>query len=211
MPLFERGLTDFEACVHAHDDPAGLNGQSCSDRGLIVRALPDGRAGRRARAIVREVLTEAGVREPEVADAELAVGELAANAETHSYGPYEMRIVLVDGHPAWCEVVDADEDLAGIPEMFAELRSNVVPDDLVSGEELPQENGHGLAIVHRLSGGRCEAFPAVLHTTGLPGKAVAFALPGSGDSTGGSPLSGHSNAARPNADFNRANRPARTT
>jgi anti-sigma regulatory factor (Ser/Thr protein kinase) len=113
----------------------------------------------------------------DVEDAELAVGELAANAVSYAAEPYEIRFVFIAGRPIWCEVIDGDEDLAGIPQMFAELRNADV--GAQTPDEVPQENGHGLAIVHRLSGGRCKAYPTIACATGRPGKAVAFALPGS--------------------------------
>lgn len=149
-----------------------------SESGLFVRDLPGERVARDARATVRGVLRAAGIDESSIEDAELAVGELAANAVSHAAGPYEIRFVLVAGRPIWCEIIDGDEDLAGIPEKFAKLRSADAVDSI--SDEAPQENGHGLAIVHRLSGGRCKAYPTVTCTTGQPGKAVAFALPGVG-------------------------------
>lgn len=180
-----------EASSAAYDaPPGGSTAQLRSDHSLIADALPSGRAGRGARAVVRESLEAAGVCESEIADAELAVGELAANADTHSRGPYEIRILLAGGHPVWCEVIDADQDLAGIPEVFAKLRLNAPADNVARVEEPPQENGHGLMIVHQLSGGRCGAFPTVMHTTGLPGKAVGFALPGSAPRQGQGPSQG---------------------
>lgn len=175
MAQVRRAPAASEACTHARGDGGGLDGRPCPGHDLTVHVLPDGRAARTARAIVREALRDAGVRESEVTDAELAVGELAANADTHAWGPYELRIVLAGGHPAWCEVVDADQRLAGIPDTFTKLRSHTAPDPVHA--EDPRESGRGLAIVHRLSGGRCRAFPAMMHTTGLTGKAVAFALP----------------------------------
>lgn len=150
---------------------------------LVINALPDAKAARQARRIVRELLQGAGVDEPALSDAELAVGELAANAVTHADGPYEIRFVIVGGRPVWCEVIDSDRDLAGIPEVFTKLHQDTVPDDPANSDEMPQESGHGLAIVHRLAGGRCRAYPTVICATGQPGKAVAFALPGGGHSS----------------------------
>jgi anti-sigma regulatory factor (Ser/Thr protein kinase) len=170
---------------HGPGDPAAPNGQPNrqvpSGHRLIVRVLPAGRAARRARAIVRDVLRNADVGEADVTDVELAVGELAANADIHACGPYELRIVVAGEHPVWCEVVDGDQDLAGIPEIFAKLHQGAMPGDCLRAGEAPQESGHGLAIVYRVSGGRCGAFPTVTCATGQPGKAVAFALPGLSD------------------------------
>lgn len=147
---------------------------------LVACPLPQERVARSARGIVREVLRDAAVDEAAASDAELAIAELAANAVTHADGPYELRFIIVGGWPIWCEILDAGQDLAGIPELFAKLHGTAAPDDLAeTGEPLP-ESGHGLAIVHQLSGGRCWVYPAVLCSTGQLGKAVAFALPGGG-------------------------------
>ncbi|WP_225991305.1 ATP-binding protein [Actinomadura montaniterrae] len=157
-----------------------ISEQARSSHHLVAHALPDAKAARRARQIVREVLRDAGVDEPAVGDAELAVGELAANAVSHAEGPYEIRFVVAGGRPIWCEVIDSDSDLVGIPEVFAKLHQDASLDGPAHADEMPQESGHGLAIVHRLAGGRCRAYPTIICATGRPGKAVAFALPGGG-------------------------------
>ncbi|WP_378325581.1 ATP-binding protein [Actinomadura fibrosa] len=140
-------------------------------------ALPEEQAPRLARKILRGTLVNAVVGESDVDDAELVVGELAANAISHSAGPYELRFVTIDGHPAWCEVVDGGRDLAGIPQILESLHRNAMPEEQAHQDDLQQESGRGLAIVHRLTGGRCRAYPTVISATGQPGKAVAFALP----------------------------------
>ncbi|MFG2091830.1 ATP-binding protein [Spirillospora sp. NPDC048824] len=154
-----------------------IEGVECAGFRLEAHDLPDERTARHARAAVREVLRNVGADESDVDDAELAVGELAANAVSYASGPYEIRFVIVAGRPAWCEVVDGDDDLFGIPEIFEKLHRTEASDCVL--EEAPQDSGHGLAIVHRLSGGRCKAYPTIVSSTGRPGKAVAFALPGS--------------------------------
>lgn len=158
------------------DEPV-IEGTEYASLRLEAHGLPDERTARHARAAVREVLQNVGADEGDVDDAELAVGELAANAVSYAGGPYEIRFVIIAGRAAWCEVVDGDAGLFDIPEIFEKLHrtetSDCVPD------EVPQESGHGLAIVHRISGGRCKAYPTVVSSTGRPGKAVAFALPGS--------------------------------
>ncbi|MFA1550755.1 ATP-binding protein [Actinomadura chokoriensis] len=153
-----------------------IEGKECAGFRLEAHDLPDERTARHARAAVREVLWKAGANESDVHDAELAVGELAANAVSYAAGPYEIRFVIVAGRPAWCEVVDGDDELFGIPEIFEKLHRTETSDCVP--QEVPQDNGHGLAIVHRLSGGRCKAYPTIVSSTGQPGKAVAFALPG---------------------------------
>ncbi|WP_440099317.1 ATP-binding protein [Streptosporangium sp. H16] len=155
----------------------GLTGQNAGVAGgddvrALVEVLQPGSASRRARAVVREVLREAGLDDDAVSDAETIVAELAANAERHACPPYELRVLGLDGAPAWCEVVDGDPDLHEV---------RIILDLLHSVEEiglpLLAENGRGLLLVHRLSQGRCHVHPATAHTTGTPGKAVTFALP----------------------------------
>ncbi|MFF0311105.1 ATP-binding protein [Streptosporangium sp. NPDC004379] len=139
---------------------------------VLVRALPPGSASRRAREVVREVLRQAGLDGDAVADAELVVAELAANAERHARPPYEVRIFSLNGVPAWCEVVDGDPDAHEVAVVLGLLR-------LVKEIDAPLlvENGRGLLLVHRLSSGHCHVHPATAFTTATPGKAVAFALP----------------------------------
>ncbi|MFF3441696.1 ATP-binding protein [Streptosporangium sp. NPDC002721] len=138
----------------------------------LARVLQPGSAARRARAVVQKVLRDAGLDDDAVGDAETVVAELAANAEKHARPPYELRVLSLDGVPAWCEVVDGDPDLHEV---------RVILDLLCSVEEiglpLLAENGRGLLLAHRLSHGHCRVHPATVLTTGTPGKAVAFALP----------------------------------
>ncbi|MGC5012317.1 ATP-binding protein [Streptosporangium sp. DT93] len=139
---------------------------------VLVTVLRPGSAARHARAVVREVLREAGLDDEAVGDAEVVAAELAANAERHARPPYELRVVSLDGVPAWCEVVDGDPDLREV---------RIILDLLDSVEEiglpLLAENGRGLLLAHRLSRGRCHVHPTATHSTGTPGKAVVFALP----------------------------------
>ncbi|MEV7971195.1 ATP-binding protein [Sphaerisporangium sp. NPDC088356] len=150
---------------------------------VLVKVLRPGCAARRARDVVRQVLEAAGVDVEGVSDAESAVAELAANAETHARRPYELRIVMVEGSPTCCEVVDGEEDLDGIPMILRELKSSD-PIALWS-----QESGRGLLMVHRLSAGRCTACSTRTYTTGASGKAVGFALPEKGNRDSDSPAS----------------------
>ncbi|GAA2873861.1 hypothetical protein GCM10010517_34450 [Streptosporangium fragile] len=138
----------------------------------LVRPLRPGSAARRARAVVRETLRRAGLDDGDIADAELVVAELAANAEKHARPPYELRIFSLDGVPTWCEVVDGDPDFHEVRIIFALLRSVAE-----IGLPLLAENGRGLLLVHRLSRGHCHVCPTTVFTTGAPGKAVTFALP----------------------------------
>lgn len=159
------------------DEPVN-EGTVCAGFRLEAHDLPDERTARHARAMVRQVLRTVGAEESDVDDAELAVGELGANAVSYASGPYEIRFVIVAGRPTWCEVVDGGTDLVGISEILERLHHGDASQCV--SQEAPQDSGHGLAIVHRLSGGRCKVYPTVMSSTGRPGKAVAFALPGSG-------------------------------
>ncbi|WP_165781526.1 ATP-binding protein [Streptosporangium minutum] len=142
---------------------------------VTVKVLHAGSASRRARAVVREVLQRAGVNEDDIADAEVIVAELAANAERHARPPYELRIFSLYGVPAWCEVADGDPDLYEVRIILDLLRS--VKE---IGLPLLAENGRGLLLARRLSRGHCRVRPVTIFTSGdagTPGKAVAFALP----------------------------------
>jgi anti-sigma regulatory factor (Ser/Thr protein kinase) len=124
------------------------------------------RAGRRARALLRSSLQQAGIAYDDVLDVETAVAELAVNAVQHATPPYELRVFYVGGSlPIWCEVVDAGP----VIDVFSEIR---LPEDV----EL-FERGRGLRMVEGLSDERCAAYPSTLSRTGDPAKAVGFALP----------------------------------
>ncbi|WP_248961169.1 ATP-binding protein [Sphaerisporangium perillae] len=139
---------------------------------VLVRILPYGSAARRARTVIREVLQQAGLAGDAVTDAEIIVGELAANAERHARQPYELRVFHIDGIPTWCEVVDGDPEPGKIRDAFQRLSTLPEPD-----LSLLAENGRGLLLTYELSQGHCQAYRTTTITTATPGKAVAFALP----------------------------------
>ncbi|WP_203982405.1 ATP-binding protein, partial [Sphaerisporangium rufum] len=139
---------------------------------LLVASLRPGSAARRARGLLRQPLRAAGVPDDAVHDCEITVSELAANAERHAPPPYELRVFLVAGVPAWCEVVDADPEPGKIGDAFDRLSVTTEP-----GAGLLAENGRGLLLAHRLSAGHCAAYRTSLVTVDVPGKAVAFTLP----------------------------------
>ncbi|SFK19611.1 Anti-sigma regulatory factor (Ser/Thr protein kinase) [Streptosporangium canum] len=149
---------------------AGAAGRD--DIRVLVRLLQPGSASRRARAVVREVLGQAGLDGDAIADAELIVAEPAANAEKHARPPYELRVYSLDAVPAWCEVVDGDPDVHEV-RIILDLLHSVKE----IGLPLLAENGRGLLMAHQLSGGHCHVRSTTAFTTGTPGKAVAFALP----------------------------------
>jgi len=133
---------------------------------VLIGPLPNGWAAREARTIIRGLLQREGLEPDDVFEAELAVDELAANAEKHARPPYELRVLAVGGIPTWCEIVDADPDLGWIPALLTR-----------SAPPLLVERGRGLALVRELSQGHCRAYPTVITTYAAPGKAIAFALP----------------------------------
>ncbi|GAA3805164.1 hypothetical protein GCM10022226_26360 [Sphaerisporangium flaviroseum] len=153
----------------------------CDDAFLVlVTTLRPGSASRNARAAVRGALGRAGVCAEEIGDAEIIVAELAANSEKYSHGPYELRIHCLSGIPMWCEMVDGEHDLGRIPTILAGLHTPVDRDLTPFAE-----SGRGLLLAHKLSHGRCYAYPTTMSACGSAGKAVAFALPApSGDAVG---------------------------
>lgn len=145
---------------------------------VLVYPLAFGEAAAQARFLLREVLTAAGVVGEEADDAELVVGELAANVEMHAHEPFEMRIIVAGDRPIWCEIVDGDdrpEEVAGrLRRLYAP--ENDDDDDLLESA-LWGEHGRGLLLACNLTGKRCCVYPTRLSGTGKPGKAVAFPLP----------------------------------
>ncbi|PZG44542.1 hypothetical protein C1I98_17060 [Spongiactinospora gelatinilytica] len=136
-----------------------------------MQALLPGSAAHEARTVVREVLQKAGVDGEEIGDAEIAIAELAANAETHARPPYDLRIATMNGEPVWCEVIDGDPELRVVSRLLRGM-GGFDPRAIWF-----QESGRGLLMVHQLSRGRCGVYPATTYVTGIPGKAVGFALP----------------------------------
>ncbi|MFI6452814.1 ATP-binding protein [Streptosporangium amethystogenes] len=168
------GGIPLSAGGHPAKDPASSadHGHSDGDVRALVKVLPPGSASRRARAVIREVLQDAGLPGDDIDSAELIVAELAANAEKHARPPYELRIYHLDGVPTWCEIVDGDPDPHEIVIILGLLNSV-----REIGLPLLAENGRGLLLVHRLSHGHCHVHATTTYTTATPGKAVAFALP----------------------------------
>ncbi|GAT68496.1 hypothetical protein PS9374_04161 [Planomonospora sphaerica] len=145
---------------------------------MLVILLQPGSASRRARAVVREALRAECLPDADITDAETVVAELAANAETHARPPYEIRIFNLADVPTWCELVDGDPDLGWIPAILDRSGKQTVL-DLFPGTDagLLSESGRGLFLVRELTDGHCRAYTTTAFTTGVPAKAVAFALP----------------------------------
>ncbi|WP_159457250.1 ATP-binding protein [Marinactinospora thermotolerans] len=104
-------------------------------------------------------------------DAELMVGELVANAVRHGADPVGVVVWLAG---AACAVVEVRDAGRGMPELPS-VKDPAEIDPL-------SEGGWGLALVTRLSRGRCgvEVLPV--------GKSVWFALPLAGKTAGSSPI-----------------------
>lgn len=169
---------------HLHASPAtGRHSgpEQTGDFRIMVKVLRPGSAARRARGVVRGVLRQAGLSGEAVADAEIVVAELAANAEKHAHPPYELRIACVGRVPTWCEIVDGDPDTRKVRLVLDHLQTTA---DDPEGEPAVRltENGRGLLMAHHLSEGGCRTYLTMILTTNTPGKAVGFPLPtGSGD------------------------------
>lgn len=171
--------------THTASEPTVVVKNGCR---TLVWALHPGAMARQARSVLRECLGNAGVGGDLRGNAEIAVAELAANAEMHGHGPYELRIVVSGGTPVWCEVVDALPGLRTVRDRLVRLGeaprrpAETVPDELLDGlADALGEHGRGLLLVHRLSGGRCTAYVTRHTTTGRLTKAVGFALPRSAE------------------------------
>lgn len=147
---------------------------------VSVWRLARGRAERRARAVLRELLGGAGVGAEAVADMELVVAELAANGVRHARPPYELRVLFAgaDRRPVWCELADADPRLGRVPDL---LRAPPAPGE--PGEDLDaviaslRPGGRGLSLVRALTAGHCTVYNTPTWSGAGLGKAVGFALP----------------------------------
>lgn len=142
---------------------------------LNVWPLPDRPATvARARDLVRGACTALGFDAETTGDAVVMVSELATNAIRHARPPYELRLHR-GGRILTCEFADASPILPRIPRGD---RAHLTLDDIDAAGSGRLETGRGLFIVSRLSGGRCGAWPVLLHPGGAPvrGKSVWFAL-----------------------------------
>jgi anti-sigma regulatory factor (Ser/Thr protein kinase) len=144
---------------------------------LYVRAwcLPPGSAARRARSLLRACLQCHLTDEDLLNDLEAIVDELAANAWQHACGPCEMRVAWHQGTPVLCEITDAGDAASELTERLRQ--AGEAPESTGTDIGALLEGGRGLAIVARLTGGRCGARQAHLLSTGQPGTSVWFAIP----------------------------------
>ncbi|MFC4529228.1 ATP-binding protein [Sphaerisporangium dianthi] len=114
------------------------------DLRILIRILPAGSASRRARAVVREALQNAGVGADAVGDMEIIAAELAANCEKHARPPYEMRVFSLGEVPIWCEIIDGDPDISAVSQVLDVLRAPQgwrQPDVVAPQEAAPEAAG----------------------------------------------------------------------
>jgi anti-sigma regulatory factor (Ser/Thr protein kinase) len=132
-------------------------------------------AERRARTILRDVLSRTDAADDDVLDAEHIAAELAVNAVQHGASPYELRVVFVgEFWPVWCEVADSDPEPDGVRRWLCHAAGAPVGEGVIA--EL-SESGRGLQMAAGLSDGRCAAYATTVCQTSAAGKAVGFALP----------------------------------
>jgi anti-sigma regulatory factor (Ser/Thr protein kinase) len=108
------------------------------------------------RAALRRALAQLGYEGEAISDVVLAVSELAANADEHAVGPYELRLRRTAGE-CICEVVDHDPRIPEIPSLPQGAPFAPVESDRGGGIDalcaLLAERGRGLQIVHELTKG----------------------------------------------------------
>lgn len=127
----------------------------------IVRCLHGPRPEHRARRLVLNALTSAGVITG-LPDAELAVDELVANARLHAPGPYELRI-LIGRAFVKIAVMDGGGDHAELARRLLRAAAGGLADG---------ESGRGLQIVTGLFPGSWGAEPTSTCTGLTPAKQV---------------------------------------
>ena len=175
-------MTVAEVCVNT--DPSIAPGL-CRVRVWLLPADSPHHTEQRARTILRDVLGPLHIDGDAVADAEHVIAELAINAVQHAEPPCELRIMFLgEVWPAWCEVADSSPALDVVRRR---LQGAVVTADDAMIPELA-ESGRGLQVAAGLSNGRCAVYPTAICQTGAIGKAIGFALPGTGAAAYSSPL-----------------------
>jgi hypothetical protein len=108
-------------------------------------------------------------------DLEAVVDELAASAWQHARGPCEMRVVWHQGVPVLCETTDAADSASELTKRLRQA-ADLTSDPCEADISALLEGGPGLAIVARLTNGRCGARQGQFLSTGQPGTSVWFAL-----------------------------------
>jgi hypothetical protein len=144
--------------------PAAGGGRVHGD--VLTWPLDGTRPEAMARRVVTSLLAELGIGGDQRDDAELAIGELTANARLHAPGPYQLR-VQERRDTLRFEVADGGGGHVVIARRLAAPEA--------TAPELA-EHGRGLRIVAALFPGACGARPAQIGP-GQPGTGVWFAVP----------------------------------
>ena len=129
----------------------------------------------RGRELVRGALAALGLSDEAVDEGLVMASELITNALRHAHGPYELRLYHWS-RLVVCEVVDGLDVLPPISD--GEISSLSLEDIDSIDDPALLEGGRGLAVVHRLSQGRCGARFTEMYAVGRlsRGKAVWFAI-----------------------------------
>ncbi|MFB9673893.1 ATP-binding protein [Streptosporangium vulgare] len=149
----------------------GVHGMIHGRFRMTAWCLPPGNAARRARELLRDLLSRPPFAAHEVAELEVVVTELATNAGSYAPGPYEFRVLHDEDLPIRAEVADAG---GGVPLIERLLHRPFTAPDRVDDLEL---GGRGLRIVDEFTAGHCGARWTRLCGTGQIGTGVWFDLP----------------------------------
>ncbi|RFC74600.1 ATP-binding protein [Streptomyces sp. AcE210] len=113
-------------------------------------------APQHARAELRRVLGQLGLRGEDITDSLLAVSELVANATEHAPGPYELRLRRTETQYI-CEIEDGDPSIPVIPVFSPAALFEPASEGRGGGLDallaLMSERGRGLRIVDELTSG----------------------------------------------------------
>ncbi|MEU8378845.1 ATP-binding protein [Streptosporangium sp. NPDC048865] len=150
---------------------AGVHGRTRGRFRMTAWCLSGNEAARRARTLLRDLLSRPPFAAEEVAELEVVVTELATNAGSYAPGPYELRVLYDRDLPIRAEVADAG---GGVPLIERLLQRPFTAPGQVDDLEL---GGRGLRIVHEFTAGRCGARWTRLCGTGQIGTGVWFDLP----------------------------------
>ncbi|MFF3439504.1 ATP-binding protein [Streptosporangium sp. NPDC002721] len=156
---------------HAQALDVGVHGGIQSRFRMTAWCLSRDNAARRARRLLRDLLSRPPFAAHEVAELEVVVTELATNAGSYAPGPYELRVLHDHDLPIRAEVADAG---SGVPLIERLLHRPFTTPGQVDELEL---GGRGLRIVHEFTAGRCGARWTRLCGTGQIGTGVWFDLP----------------------------------
>ncbi|MGJ6966510.1 ATP-binding protein [Streptosporangium sp. G11] len=156
---------------HALPLDFGVHGKIPGRFRMTAWCLPRSSAARRARKLLRDLLSRPPFAAHEVAEMEVVVTELATNAAGYAPGPYELRVLHDHDLPIWAEVADSGD---GFPLIERLLHHPFTTPCRVDDLEL---GGRGLRIVDEFTAGHCGTRWTRLCGTGRIGTGVWFDLP----------------------------------